>query len=260
MPVPDFCQLAVFFVISMLPPAGFLCGRMTPQKQAPQRKCRCSCSWAGIRFPVKPFHEIFDSFPDMKCTFVEEKVGGEAFDNIDHWPYDAIVLYNFEKKPSEKQRENFLKLMDRGVGLVVLHHGLHAYRDWPEYQKIAGITSFVTDAKDNVNYTIHVEDPQHPIVKGLQDFAVKDETYHGNQADPKVHVILTTNEPTNYQSDCVGPHLSQVAGLLPAIGPRHEHLRTEGVPHGSRQRHPLVRRPAVKEWGKRSRVGKTPSF
>lgn len=154
----------------------------------------------GHPFAVKPFHEIFDSFPDMKCTFVEEKVGGEAFDNVDRWRYDAIVLYNFEKKPSEKQRQNFLKLMDRGVGLVVLHHGLHAYRDWPEYQKITGVTSFVADAKDNVDYTIHIEDPKHPIVKGMKDYKVKDETYRGDRADPKVHVILTTSEPTNYKA------------------------------------------------------------
>ena len=87
--------------------------------------------------------------------------------------------------------------MDRGVGLVVLHHGLHAYRDWPEFQKIAGYGSFVTDSKEGVNYKIHIEDPKHPIVKGMKDFAVNDETYRGNQIDPNVHVILTTDEPTN---------------------------------------------------------------
>jgi len=151
----------------------------------------------GHGFAEKPFHEIFDSFPDMKCTFVEEKVGGEAFENIENWPYDAIVLYNFSKNPPEKQRENLLKLMDRGVGLVVLHHGLHAYRDWPEFAKMAGITSFVSDAKEGAHYTVHIEDPQHPIVKGMRDFAVIDETYLGHQVDPKVHVVLSTNEPKN---------------------------------------------------------------
>jgi uncharacterized protein len=151
----------------------------------------------GHGFPVKAFRQVFASFSDMKCTFVEEKRGGEAFDNIDDWPYDTIVLYNYEKKPSKKQRQNLLTLMDRGVGLVVLHHGVHAYRDWPEFKKIAGLTAFVSGAKDNVTFTVHVEDPQHPIVKGMADFTVTDETYLGNHADPKVHVILTTKEPTN---------------------------------------------------------------
>ena len=169
-------------------------------KTASAKKLQVRVLVGGHGFPEKPFHELFDSFPDMKCTFVEEKVGGEAFANIENWPYDVIVLYNHNKNPPEKERENFLKLMDRGVGLVVLHHGLHGYREWPEFQKIAGITSFVTDAKDDVDYKIHIEDPQHPIVKGMQDFAVKDETYKGNAADPNVHVILTTPEPTNYKA------------------------------------------------------------
>ncbi len=34
----------------------------------------------------------------------------------------------------------------------------------------------------------------------MRDFAVKDETYLGDRADPKVHVILTTDEPTNYKA------------------------------------------------------------
>ena len=190
-----FLSAAIFLAISLL--AACALQAADASKPVSAKKIKVLVVVGGHPFPMKPFQEVFASFPDMKCTFVEEKAGGEAFDNIDHWRYDAIVLYNFQKKPSEKQRENFLKLMDRGVGLVVLHHGLHAYMDWPEYKKIAGITSFVNNATDNVKYTIHIEDPQHPIVKGMKDYAVKDETYRGNKVDPSVHVILTTDEPTN---------------------------------------------------------------
>jgi type 1 glutamine amidotransferase len=180
--------------------AGVVWAEDAPKKAGPTKKIQVLVLVGGHGFPEKPFHQLFNSFPDMKCTFVEEKVGGEAFDNIDHWPYDAIVLYNHNKNPSEKRRQNFLKLMDRGVGLVVLHHGLHAYRDWPEFQKMTGLTSFVSQAKDDVAFTIHVEDPQHPIVKGLRDFTVKEETYKGHRIDPRMHVLLTTREPTNYRA------------------------------------------------------------
>jgi hypothetical protein len=190
---------AIVLALSILP-ACISRADGVPQKAEPAKKMEVLVLVGGHDFPVKPFQEVFAGFADMKCTFVEEKVGGEAFDHIDPWPYDAIVLYNHNKNPSEKRRQNFLKLMDRGVGLVVLHHGLHAYRDWPEFQKITGITSFVSQTKDNVHFTIHVEDPQHPIVNGLKDFAVKEETYQGHRADPKMHVILTTNEPTNYRA------------------------------------------------------------
>jgi uncharacterized protein len=192
---PRFLLSAVALAVSFLS-TGVLWAD-DASKPGADKNIRVLVLSGGHGFPVKAFRDVFASFSDMKCTFVEEQRGGEAFDNIDNWPYDAIVLYNYEKKPSKKQRQNFLTLMDRGVGLVVLHHGVHAYRDWPEFKRIAGLTAFVSSAKDNVNFTVHVEDPRHPIVKGMEDFAVKDETYLGNHADPKVHVILTTKEPTN---------------------------------------------------------------
>ena len=151
----------------------------------------------GHGYPVKPFRAVFANYADMDCTFVDEKTGGEAFDDVANWPYDAIVLYNYMKRPSEKQRENFLKLLDRGVGLVVLHHAIYGYRPWPEFQKMVGVTSWLSSSKDDVPMKIHVEDPKHPITKGLADFSITDEVYKGHRLDPKVHVLLTTDEPSN---------------------------------------------------------------
>jgi hypothetical protein len=154
----------------------------------------------GHPFPEKPFRAVFDGYKDMDCTFVDEKAGGEAFDDISHWSYDTIVLYNFEKKPSEKRCENFLKLLDKGVGLVILHHAIYGYRPWPEFQKMVGVASWLSGAKDDVHFKIHVEDPKHPITQGLADFPITDEVYAGHGLDPKVHVILTTDEPSNMKA------------------------------------------------------------
>jgi len=154
----------------------------------------------GHPFPAKPFRAVFEAYKDMECTFVDEKVGGEAFDDITNWPYDAIVLYNYQKKPSEKRWENFLKLLDKGVGLVILHHAIYGYRPWPEFQKIVGVTSWLSGAKDDVHYKIHVEDAKHPITRGVADFEITDEVYAGHGLDPKVHVLLTTDEPSNMKA------------------------------------------------------------
>jgi uncharacterized protein len=101
------------------------------------------------------------------------------------------------KKPNDKQQENFLKLLDKGVGLLVLHHAIYGYRPWPEFQKIVGVTSWLSGAKDGVDMKIHVEDAKHPITQGLSDFAITDEVYKGHGLDPKCHVLLTTDEPSN---------------------------------------------------------------
>jgi len=169
-----------------------------PTQAASGKKIKLLVIAGGHGYPVEPFRAVFRNFHDMDCTFVEEKKGGEAFLDISHFPYDAILLYNFEKNPSQQERENFLKLLDRGVGLVILHHAIYGYRtSWPEFQKIVGVTSWLTASKDGVHYKIHIADPNHPITKGLSDFPIHDEVYQGHGLDPKMHVILSTDEPSN---------------------------------------------------------------
>jgi type 1 glutamine amidotransferase len=175
--------------------AGALPGRATAADTTP--KIRVLVIAGGHPYSVKPFRAIFAGYPDMECTFVEEKQGGEAFDNIANWHYDAIVLYNYMKKPSPEQWQNFLQLLDRGTGLVIWHHAIYGYRPVPEFQKIVGVTRWLSGAKDNFDMKIHVEDPDHPITRGLKDFSIKDEVYQGHVIDPKVHVLLTTDQPAN---------------------------------------------------------------
>jgi len=163
----------------------------------PAKKLQVLVIAGGHGFPVEPFRKVFAGYPDMDCTFVDEKQGGEAFEDISNWPYDAMLLYNYMKTPSEKQQANFLSLLDRGVGLVILHHAIYGYRPWPEFQKIVGVTSWLSGAKDGVEFKIHIEDPRHPITQGLADFVIRDEVYQGHGLAPQVHVLLTTDEPSN---------------------------------------------------------------
>jgi len=180
------CMALLFFVVGL-----------DAQAAEPATKLQVLVVSGGHGYPVEPFRKVFAGFADMQCTFVEEKEGGEAFDDISAWPYRAIVLYNFEKKPNDRRWNNFLALLDRGAGLVILHHGIYAYRSRPEFQKIVGVTSWLSAAKHGMKFTVHIEDPKHPITQGLSDFVIHDETYQGHGTDPAVHVILTTDHPEN---------------------------------------------------------------
>ena len=186
--------VATFVVLAVLA-SCIWAGETAPA--APAKKIKVLVVAGGHGYPVPAFRQVFEAYTDMECTFVDEQSGGEAFEDISNWGYDSIVLYNYMKKPTEKQQENFLQLLDKGVGLVILHHAIYGYRPWPEFQKIVGVTSWLSGAKDNVDFKVHVEDLKHPITRGLSDFAITDETYLGHGLDPKVHVILTTDEPTN---------------------------------------------------------------
>ena len=92
----------------------------------------------GHRYDQPQFRAMFKNYAGMNCTFIDEKKTAEAFDDITDWPYDAVVLYNYYKKPTDKQLANITKLLDKGTGLVILHHAIYGYKSWPEYQKLVG--------------------------------------------------------------------------------------------------------------------------
>jgi type 1 glutamine amidotransferase len=177
---------------------------------APAKKVSAVLITGGHGYEQKPFLAVFDAMDGVTYKHVDEKVGGEAFENIDDWKYDVIVLYNFNRKISDKQAENFVKLLDKGVGLVILHHAIAAYQNWPEYRKILGARYYLKDETDaagvthkpclwkhDVDFKVHVEDPKCPVAAGVSDFTIHDETYKGYTVDPQVKVYLTTDDPTS---------------------------------------------------------------
>jgi len=159
----------------------------------------------GHGFDQKAFPKLFEGHPDIVCEFKPQKDDSELFEDVADWPYDVVVLYNMTQKISEKRRQNFLGLLDRGVGLVVLHHAIAVFLDWPEFEKIAGTRYYLKETvvdgvthpmgawKDGVNFKIHVEDAEHPITKGLADFEVCDEGYRNQTYAPDNHLLLSTD-------------------------------------------------------------------
>jgi uncharacterized protein len=177
--------------------AGNVAAAAAPAGPAAKKKLKVLVVTGGHGFHVAPFRKVFAGYKDMDCTFVTEKTGGEAFEDISHWNYDAIVLYNYMKKPSNRAWKNFLSLLDRGVGLVILHHAIYGYRPRPEFMKIVGVTAWLTGASEGHVIRVHVADSHHPITRGLADFTTHDEFYQGAKIAPGMHVLLTTDTPGN---------------------------------------------------------------
>ena len=164
----------------------------------------------GHGFDAKTFPEWFAGHDDLEITITGGKKGDpKIFDNIENWPYDVMVLYNLRQKLNDTQKKNFLALLERKVGLVVLHHAIAAYNEWWEYPKIMGATYLLkAGERDGVKYArptwkhgvdikVHVEDKTHPITKGIEDFTVNDETYLGWTYHEGNHLLLTTDEKLN---------------------------------------------------------------
>lgn len=182
-----------------------LIGCHTPHKQP--SAVRALVLTGGHDFDQAPFYEMFNALDNSEPTFATLDPEGRFFDDISHWPYDVIVFYNFRMPISDKSRENLIKLTENGVGIVVLHHALAGFPDWPEWRQIAGAKYFLADTEEDgilwkrctyqhdVRLPVHVQDTRHPVTDGISDFEILDETYKGYRLESGNHLLLTADHP-----------------------------------------------------------------
>ncbi|MHC4638843.1 MAG: ThuA domain-containing protein [Planctomycetota bacterium] len=177
-------------------------------------KIKIAIITGGHGFDKEPFLEMFSAYDDIEFVHLHQEDDSEIFENIDNWPYNVIVLYNMSQKITEKRQENFLRLLNNGVGVVSLHHSIAAFKNWPEYQKIIGAKYYLDDTvvdgvlrkksryKHGINIAVNIVDKTHPITRGMSDFVILDEAYKDSAFEPDNHVLITTDEPASDRSIC----------------------------------------------------------
>jgi len=176
----------------------------------PGAKLRVLLTFGGHDFQEQEFFAMWDALPGVTYTKAPLPQSADLFKPGLEQSYDVIVCYDMNKELTPAQQQGFLALLDRGIGLVSLHHNLCSHQDWPEYRKIIGGQylfnpldaggkrygpSSYNESGEPVNLTI--ADRDHPITRGLADFVIRDETYNNYFVEPDVHVLLTTNSPKN---------------------------------------------------------------
>lgn len=139
------------------------------------------------------------SFPEAYSMFLPENRSS----------YDVLVFYHMWQKITDVEAKNVSECIHEGKPLVVLHHSICAFDDWPEYINIIGGKYFhkptVVNGKEyapcryknGVNFRIKVVDPRHPVTRSIHDFDVSEETYFGFYVDSEAKPLLTTTEPNS---------------------------------------------------------------
>lgn len=187
--------------------AFFLCAVLsntaTAAAEAPPRSIRVLVVTGGHDFEHGPFFEMFKAFPEIEFIEARQPEAQKLFATEEACKYDVIVLYDFWQEISDKAKKDFVLMLQRGKGLVVLHHAMGAYQNWPEYQKIVGGKFFMPNCPEkklstydhDVDLEVKIANPDHPIVAGMKDFKLHDEVYGKCEMLPGVDPILTTNHP-----------------------------------------------------------------
>jgi type 1 glutamine amidotransferase len=162
----------------------------------------------GHDYDKAAFDAMWNSFaPEVEWTVRPLQYGHEVFEDVSAWPYDVLVFYNHQNpgaRLTERHKANFRALLERGVGMLVLHHSVAAYPFFPEFEAMAG-AKYRSSAyyKDTLStYKIPVDIPcllaerTHPLAEGLPaSFTVQDEMYFKMAFAPDNRVLLSTTYP-----------------------------------------------------------------
>ncbi len=151
----------------------------------------------GHGFQEEPFWEMFDSFENLSydaATFPE------AFKYLSiegAKDYDTLVFYDMWQEITLEQQAAYQDLLNRGKPIVYLHHALISFQDWPEFRNVVGGYWKPGEGtyKHDVQFTVQIAEPSHPVTEGLSDFEILDETYGNFSVDSDVHVLLKADHP-----------------------------------------------------------------
>jgi type 1 glutamine amidotransferase len=172
-------------------------------------RIRVLLTYGGHDFQEKEFFAFWDNMLGVTYTKAPLPASAGLLKPGLEKQYDVIVMYDMVKAITPEQRKAFLALLDKGIGVVSLHHNLGAHNDWPEYRKVIGgkwlnaeeTIDGRTYPKSTYDHDqdlhITVADPAHSITRGITDYNIHDEAYGQVYVDPSVHVLLTTKHPRN---------------------------------------------------------------
>ena len=161
----------------------------------------------GHGFETEPFFKIFRDNPAITSAAAEhDGASATAWERDDLATFDVVVLYDMPRNITSAQQAKVRSLFERGTGLVVLHHALVSFQDWPDYERIIGgrypqppagqpQISAAVGYQHDVDVPVTILDTRHPITAGMKDFTIRDEIYWGFRVGRDVHPLLGTTHP-----------------------------------------------------------------
>jgi type 1 glutamine amidotransferase len=185
-----------------------LCIALCGMSFASQDKIKVLVVTGGHPFEREAFFNLFEGYDDITYKEAVQPKANEMIESGEADKYDVLVLYDMWQPITEGQKKAFVEMLKKGKGLVVLHHCLASYQEWPEFFKIIGGKFYLqkrveegveypqSRAAEGQNMEIKVN-KDHPIMYGMEDFVILDETYDDFRVAQDVNVFLTTDNPDN---------------------------------------------------------------
>jgi type 1 glutamine amidotransferase len=173
------------------------------------------------------FYALFDGHKDLAGTPVTTSTA--AFHSDLRGKYDVLIMYDFSRDLDQAGQKNLRAFVESGKGIVVLHHALLDYQEWPWwYDEVVGGSYRLKSEGGAPSSTVKNNQQLfvtpalvHPITSGIGPFHIVDETYKRMRFSPRVRPLLVTD---NSESDralaWIGPcKTSRVVAIQLGHGP-----------------------------------------
>lgn len=155
----------------------------------------------GHSYDVVNFHKRWRELPgiDAYIQHIDDFAAAPASVRDS---YDVLLFYIMMREgPTDdlpgyrgKPKQALERLGQTEQGIIVMHHGLLAYPDWPQWSKLVGISDrSLHGYSHDERLALRVADPSHPITQGITDWTLTDETYDMADAAADNHLLLTVD-------------------------------------------------------------------
>jgi len=149
------------------------------------------------------FYSVFEGAKDFSWSHFSSNQ--TAFQNDFRKDVDVLVLYDFSQELNEAGKSNLQAFLESGKGVVVLHHAIADYQNWPWWYKEVVGGRYLANPDMNMPASTYRHDEelfvrpasQHPVLKGIDPMHIWDETYKGMWISPNVKVLLKTDNPSS---------------------------------------------------------------
>ena len=180
----------------------------TPDKQAPI----VTGGWDG--------HTPKESAELFRTVLTDSGFTVEVRDNIEdyadagllHQQHLIVPMHTMDKISPEAWK-SLNEAVQSGVGFAGFHGAMiDAFRQNTDYQWMTGGQWVAHPGNDQMQYTVYLEDDEHPITRGLGDFVLSGTEQYYMHVDPGNHVLCSTafdhaaGDPSLYHQNVVMPY------------------------------------------------------
>lgn len=177
-----------------------LLSRETLAADAPAPTVKVAVLTGGHAYDVPNFEKLFQSLDGIQAT-IQTMEAFFALPAAERDAYDALLFYHMlMPTPTGPAKEALEHLGSTEQGLLVLHHALLAYPQWPVWTEIMGIADRKFGYHHDQKLHINVTNVRHPITQGLKAWEMIDETYTMADAGQGSEILLTTDHPKSMKT------------------------------------------------------------